>query len=248
VSGAQRFYQRILAGDIAAIIHDGQAYLERSSFARYCDHILLPGIVLAAGDNRSGKVEKAKEERIRAAIADVAATLTPDSGAAPRRSRRRNVSLLDANVGAHLREMRVARLGRWQGALDVPAHSVVLCVGLASERDDLLSELLVRALREAEVDDRSFSIIGDNQNPGPDKADLVSTVFVTYPLEAMLEQWLAAVANLRAGLPEAMLVTIRLPLIDPAPSASLVEKQVDMVLRSFEEALAFVAPERAPRP
>jgi predicted PurR-regulated permease PerM len=248
VSGAQRFYQRILAGDIAAIIHDGHAYLERSSFARYCDHILLPGIVLAANDNLSGKMESSMEARIRAAVADVAATLTPESGSAPKSRRRRDVSLLDANVGAHLRQMRVARLGRWQGELDVPAHSVVLCVGLASERDDLLSELLVRALREADVDARSFSIIGDSGNPGPDRADLVSTVFITYPVEARLEQWLTAVANLRAGLPEAMLVTIRLPLIEALPSATLVEQHVDMVLRSFEEALAFVAPERAPRP
>jgi predicted PurR-regulated permease PerM len=247
VSGAQRFYQRILAGDIAAIIHDAQDFLERSSFARYCDHILLPGIVLAANDTRSGKMEKPQEDRIRTAIADVAATLTPESGGPPK-SRRRNMSLLDANIGAHLRQMREARLGRWQGALDVPAHSVVLCVGLASMRDDMLSELLVRALREDQVDARSFSIIGDSENPGPDKADLVSTVFINYPTEAMLDQWLTTVANLRAGLPEAMLVTIRLPLIDPVPSASLVEKQVDMVLRSFEEALAFVAPEHAPRP
>jgi predicted PurR-regulated permease PerM len=247
VSGAQRFYQRILAGDIAAIIHDAQDFLERSSFARYCDHILLPGIVLAANDTRSGKMEKPQEDRIRTAIADVAATLTPESGGPPK-SRRRNMSLLDANIGAHLRQMREARLGRWQGALDVPAHSVVLCVGLASMRDDMLSELLVRALREDQVDARSFSIIGDSENPGPDKADLVSTVFINYPTEAMLDQWLTTVANLRAGLPEAMLVTIRLPLIDPPPSASLVEKQVDMVLRSFEEALAFVAPEHAPRP
>jgi hypothetical protein len=129
----------------------------------------------------------------------------------------------------------------------VPAHSVVLCVGLASERDDLMSELLVRALREADIDARSFSIISDSPNPGPDKADLVSTVFVNYPTEAMLEKWLVAVANLRAGLPEAVLVTIRLPLVEAVPSASLVEKHVDMVLRTFEEALAFVAPERAAR-
>jgi predicted PurR-regulated permease PerM len=245
VSGAQRFYQRILAGDIAAIIHDAHEFLERSSFARYCDHILLPGIVLAANDTRSGKMEKPQEDRIRTAIADVAATLTPESGGAPKSRRPRDLSLLDANIGAHLRQMREARLGRWQGELDVPAHSVVLCVGLASMRDDLLSELLVRALREDEVDARSFSIIGESENPGPDKADLVSTVFINYPTEAMLDQWLTVVANLRAGLPEAMLVTIRLPLIDPVPSASLVEKQVDMVLRSFEEALAFVAPEHA---
>jgi hypothetical protein len=73
-------------------------------------------------------------------------------------------------------------------------------------------------------------------------------VFINYPVEAMLDQWMTTVANLRAGLPEAMLVTIRLPLIDPVPNPSLVEGEVDMVLRSFEEALAFVGPERAPRP
>jgi predicted PurR-regulated permease PerM len=247
VSGAQRFYQRILAGDIAAILHDAQAFLERSSFARYCDHILLPGIVLAAADTREGKMEKAQEARIRIAVANVAAALTPESGGTPKIRRRRDISLLDANVGTHLRQMREARLGRWQGALDVPPHSVVLCVGLASERDDLLSELLVRSLREADIDARSFSIIGGGDNTGPGRSDLVSTVFINYPVDAMREQWLAAVANLRAGLPEAMLVAIRQPLLDSPLSSNVVEKEVDMVLRSFEEALAFVAPEREPR-
>ena len=246
VSGAQRFYQRILAGDIAAVIHDAQAFLERSSFARYCDHILLPGIVLATADSRSGKIEKPQEERIRAAIANVAASLTPEAGGTPRAWRAREISLLDANVGAHLRQMREARLGRWQGALDVPAHSVVLCVGLASLRDDLLSELLVRALREADVDARSFSILAGADNAGPGRADLVSTVFINYPIEAMREQWLEAVHNLRAGLPEAILVAIRLPLLDPVLNQAVVEREVDMVLRTFEEALAFVAPQREP--
>jgi hypothetical protein len=242
VSGGQRFYQRILAGDIAAILHDAHAFLERSSFARYCDHVLLPGIVLAATDTRSGQHEKIQEERIRSAIADVAATLTPLSGGAPKSRRRREVSLLDANVGAHLRQLREARLGRWQGALDVPAHSIVLCVGLASARDDLLSELLVRALREAGIDARNMSIGAETDSPGPDKADLVSTVFVNYPIETVREQWLEAVAELREGLPEAVLVTVRLPLVDPVLGQAVVEKHVDMVLRSFEEALAFVAP------
>jgi predicted PurR-regulated permease PerM len=246
VSAAQRFYQRILAGDIAAVIQDAQAFLERSSFARYCDHILLPGIVLAATDTRSGKIEKPQEERIRAAIASVAAALTPESGGPPKARRAREISLLDANVGAHLRQMREARLGRWQGALDVPAHSVVLCVGLASLRDDLLSELLVRALREADVDARSFSILAGADTAGPGRADLVSTVFINYPVDAMREQWLEAVANLRAGLPEAILVAIRLPLIDPVLNQAVVEHEVDMVLRTFEEALAFVAPQREP--
>jgi predicted PurR-regulated permease PerM len=246
VSGAQRFYQRILAGDIAAVLHDAHAFLERSSFARYCDHILLPGIVLATADTRSGKIEKPQEERIRAAIANVAAALTPESGGPPKTRRVREISLLDTNVGAHLRQMREARLGRWQGALDVPAHSVVLCVGLSSLRDDMLSELLVRALREADIDARSFSILAGADNAGPGRADLVSTVFINYPVETMRDQWLEAVANLRAGLPEAILVAIRLPLLDPVLNQAVVEQAVDMVLRTFEEALAFVAPQREP--
>jgi hypothetical protein len=44
-----------------------------------------------------------------------------------------------------------------------------------------------------------------------------------------------------------MLVAIRQPLLDSPLSSNVVEKEVDMVLRSFEEALAFVAPEREPR-
>jgi hypothetical protein len=247
VSGAQRFYQRVLTGDIAAIIHDAHAYLRRSSFARYCDHILLPGVVLAASDTRSGQIEASQEDRIRTTIASVAATLTPESGGPVRIRRRRDVSLLDANIGAHLRHMRESRMGRWQGALDVPDHSVVLCAGMASERDDLLGELLVRALREAGVDARSITVGGELDSPGPDKADLVSTVFITYPLDTMLQPWLVAVAELRASLPKAILVTIRLPFFDPVASQATVEKHVDMVLRSFEEALAFMTPDKLGR-
>ncbi|MDB5790941.1 MAG: transporter [Massilia sp.] len=244
VNAAQRFYQRVLGGERHAIIADAKSYLGRHSFARYCDQILLPGIALAATEGRSGQIDAGQEARIRTTIADVAATLTPISGAPPRRKKGR-VSLLDANVGAHLRKMREERLGRWQGSLDVPSHSVVLCAGLGTERDDLLSELLVRALRELGVDARSVVLGPDQDNPGPDKADLVSTVFLSYPVEATLDQWQRVADELRAGLPNALLVTIRLPFGEAAANQTAVQEHVDMVLRSFEESLAFVVPERA---
>ena len=243
VNVAQRFYQRVLAGERHAIISDARSYLGRYSFARYCDQILLPGIALATTEGRSGQIDTQQEARIRSTIADVAATLTPISGAPARRKGR--VSLLDANVGAHLRKMREERLGRWQGSLDVPSHSVVLCVGLGTERDDLLSELLVRALRELGVDARSAVLGPDQDNSGPDKADLVSTVFLSYPVEATLEQWRRVADELRAKLSNALLVTIRLPFGETAVSQAAVQEHVDMVLRSFEESLAFVVPERA---
>jgi hypothetical protein len=245
VNVAQRFYQRVLAGETHSIISDARSYLDRHSFARYCDQILLPGISMVAAEQRTGQLETAQAAHIRTTIADVAATLTPVSNTPARSRRKGRVSLLDANVGAHLRKMREARLGRWQGSLDVPSHSIVLCAGLGTERDDLLTELLVRALRELDVDARSTVVGADQDNPGPDKADLISTVFLIYPVESMLEQWQHVADELRARLPNALLVTIRLPFGETAANQDVVQEHVDMVLRSFEESLAFVVPERA---
>jgi len=243
VTHSQRFYQRVLSGDRRAIIEDARGYIARHGFARYCDQVLLPGLVLAAAEQRGNQIDNAQAEHIRATIADVANALTPVS-AYPGNRRRQRVSLLDANVGAHLRKMREEKLGRWQGSLDVPARSVVLCAGLATERDDLLTELLVRTLREADIDARSTVVGAEQESPGPDAADLISTVFITYPVEATLAQWLDAAQDLHARLPNVLLVTIRLPFGEASVSQAVVQDHVDMVLRSFEEGLAFVAPER----
>jgi hypothetical protein len=247
LSAAERIYQRFLLGDTRAIIADARAYLRHSSFARYCDQILLPGLVLAVSEHALGQGDAVQEQRVRATIAEVAATLTPVSSAPNRRLRRRDVSLLDANVGAHLRQMREARLGRWQGSLDVAARSVVLCVGLPSERDDLLTELLVRSLREVGVDARSVTANGDTELPENRRSDIVSTIFLAYPAEDALAQWLVAANEMRTNLPQALLATIRLPFDEDTAHQDIVDAHVDMVLRSFEEGLAFVLPDEKSR-
>ncbi|MCS0580354.1 AI-2E family transporter [Massilia pinisoli] len=246
VSGAQRLYQRLLTADSDTIVRDALAYLRRASFARYCDKVLLPGLALAGADMRAGRIDAGQMETMRAAMGRVAATLNPDGRTPARTRRRRDVSLLDANLGAYLRQMRETRQGRWQGSLDVPAHSVVLCAALAVERDELLSELLVSALREANVDARS-TLLGSADRPGPEKAELISNVILPYPVEERLGDWMNATAELRTHLPDALLATIKLPFDLSSVPQPTVEEHVDIVLRSFEEALAFVAPERAPR-
>ena len=247
VSGGQRFYQRALTGDAYTILRDAQAYLRRASFARYCDQVLLPGLSLAATDRRSGQIDAAQVATIQGTTATVAAALSQGGRnlTLNRRRRSRDVSLLDANLGAHLRQMREARQGRWQGSLDVPLRSVVLCAGLPDERDTVLSELLVRSLREAEVDARSATVDEQMAHPDRDKSELVSTIFLPYPLEEQLDPWIAAAARLREDVPHALLATIRLSIDTSTVSQPLVEQHVDIVLRSFEEALAFVAPERS---
>ena len=246
VSGAQRLYQRLLTADSDTIVRDAHAYLRRASFARYCDKVLLPGLALAGADMRAGRIDAGQMETMRAAMGRVAATLNPEGRAPARTRRRRDVSLLDANLGAYLRQMRETRQGRWQGSLDVPAHSVVLCAALAVERDELLAELLVSALRDANIDARS-TLLGSADRPGPEKAELISTVILPYPVEDRLGDWLNAVTELRTHLPDALLATVKLPFDQSTVPQPTVEEHVDIVLRSFEEALAFVAPERAPR-
>jgi predicted PurR-regulated permease PerM len=243
VTAAQRFFQRALSGDTDAILRDAGAFLQRSSFVRYCDHVLLPGLALAAGEWRVGQIDAGQQGRIRSTVADVAETLAPSSASTASKRRRHRVSLLDANVGAHLRKLREDRLGRWQGSLDVPLRSIVLCAGLASERDDLVGELLARALRESGIDARSVVLPLPYEEHAPDKAGLISTVFIPYPLAEQLETWTAAVAALRALLPQVLVVTTRPPPDECQVHQSAVQSHVDMVLRSFEEGLAFVAPD-----
>jgi predicted PurR-regulated permease PerM len=245
VDVAQRFYHRILLGDSDAIIRDAHAYLRKFSFASYCDNVLLPGLALGVDEFDSGKIEQVQQQNIRSTIAALADTLIPAAGLLKKRPRRRRVAVLDANVGAHLRHMRQLQLGKWQGSLDVPARSIVLCIGLPIERDELLNELFILALREAEIDARSVSVEEPQERPDTDRTDLVATVFVAYPLEEMLAQWLVTVAEWRERLPDALFVSIRLLSEGKDAKQSIVENSVDMVLRTFEEGLEFVAPDRS---
>ena len=246
VSEAERFYHRVLAGSSTAIIEHAQAYLRRNSFARYCDHVLLPGLDLAMRDRALGLIDQAQQDRIRGTVIALADTLAQAaSGSRYGAWRRRKVSLAEANIGAHLRHAREARLGTFQGSLDVPLHSVILCASLANDRDEFRTELLVLALREVCGDVRSIVLGQPQPEPVTEKGGLVGTAFIIYPDEAALDEWRVLAGELREYLPDATLVTIRHRTGVSPSHQSAVEQSVDIVLRSFEEGLAFVTPEKA---
>lgn len=240
LTAGQRFYQRALGLGVDAIRQDARAYLKRNSLARYFDNVLLPGIALAAADHRLGLISAAQRERIRHNMLELIESLTRTRQERRVGRRRAPVSLVNASVGVHVRQSRQARLGPWQGQLDVPSRSIVLCVGLGSERDDLLTELLVLALREDEVDARSVSLADPREPSLADKSGLVGTVFVVFPLRECLDQWRAGVAGLRAALPHAILVTVNLRTDGAAAAEEDVRGQVDLLLHSYAEAHAFV--------
>jgi len=237
---AQRFWHRILLGESEAVIRDALVYLRKFSFASYCDQVLLPGLALGVDEFDAGKIETAQLYNIRSTIATLAESLVPISGSPFKRPRRRAIALHEANVGSHLRQMRQAHLGRWQGSLDVPARSIILCMGLPNERDELLTELFVLALRDVGVDARSVALEERSAEPDPARTELVATVFIAYPLAESLAEWQQVVRDLRVRLPKALLVTIRLLSEGEDAKQNVVQKDVDMVLRSFEEGVGLV--------
>jgi len=247
LSAGQRFYQRAIADNADAIIQDARTFLRQGSLAKYCDHVLLPGMALGVADFRKGRVDVRQWERIQKNFVRLAEAL-PSSHAQPRtpwnpKRRRSTVSLTDANIGAHLRQVREARLGRWQGRLDVPSGSIVLCMSFGSPREDLLTELLVRALRDDSVDARSASISDPLDPSMADKSVLVGTLFVVYPRGDEVERWQSQIAELRAALPHAILATVKLKLDVDAADIGQVQPHVDLVVHSYSEAEAFVLQE-----
>jgi predicted PurR-regulated permease PerM len=207
----QRFYQRALSADSDELIASAREFLKRNSFANYCDLVLLPALHLARLDLESGAISKEQQMRVRAALVAVIAAIGGDQG---RLSRRRlRPSVLDkSTAGRLLRQQREQVSGQWQGPLQVPAGSVVICVSLGSMSDDLAAELLVRILREQKIDARHMSIEDLQAEPPPNAAQAVSIVYVVsaFPSEERNRGETAA-EGLRKEFPNACIVAVFLP-------------------------------------
>jgi predicted PurR-regulated permease PerM len=240
LNAGQRFYQRALSDNTAAIIKDARLYLRRSTFAKYCDQVLLPGLALAGVDFRQGRIDARQRGRVDRTVVGLAETLAGERSGKRLGRRRSTVSLADASLGSYLRQIRETRLGPFQGRLDVPSQSIVLCAGFGSERDELLTELLVRALRQDDVDARSVSLAEPPDPEMADKSILVGTVFLAYPRQDAIDTWRATAAEMRAALPHAAIATVKLPLDEAGAADDLVKDSVDLILHSYSEAEAFV--------
>jgi hypothetical protein len=142
-------------------------------------------------------------------------------------------------VGAHLRALRDQGLGRWHGAPPLRAAQGVLCAGLGTTRDEVLTQLLVQALRDEGIQAASLSLARTLDAPHEGKSDPFSTVFLAYPLEETRDAWLAAAKDVRESFPKAMLLTVKLPLEEAVADEAVVQGHVDLLVRSFSEAVAF---------
>jgi predicted PurR-regulated permease PerM len=237
LSMSERFYQRAMVGDHEEIVAAAHAYLKRKSFARYCDKILIPALQLAAADLGKHSITPEQQATVKGTVARVIESLGTDACRPTWRNRRGSV-LDDTSIGAHLRHERERAMGKWQGPLAVPPGSVALCIGLGSMRDDLVTELLVRILRNQDIDARHLSLDDLGQGPPPGaSASSIAMLFVVsaYPGDEW-DRIAERLPELRERLPEAVFVGL-LSDGEFAPA----DEAMDVVVHSFEAASAEAA-------
>jgi len=244
LSMSERFYQRAMVGDDEEIVAAARAYMKRKSFARYCDKILIPALQLAAADRGKHSITPEQEAAARSTIARVIESLGTDACRPTWRNRRGSV-LDDSSIGAHLRHQRERALGKWQGPLAVPPGSVALCIGLGSMGDDLFTELLVRVLRNQDIDARHLSLedLGNGPPPGASPTSTAMLFVVCVDPDREWDRIAQTLPDLRARFTDAVFVGL---LADGefAPA----EEAMDLVVHSFEEAAAEAAERYGKRP
>ena len=216
----QRFYQRALSADSDEIIARAREFLKRNSFANYCDMVLMPALHLARIDLESGAISTDQQLRVRSAIVAVIAAIGGENRGLSRR--RLRTSVLDkSTAGRLLRQQRELISGRWQGPLEVPAGSVIVCVGLGTMADDLATELLVRILRDQKIDARHMSLEDLSAVPPANAADAVAMVYVVsaFPSEER-GRGDATAQEMRRRFPLACIVAVFLPGMLLQPEAA----------------------------
>lgn len=239
----QRFYQRTLSGDSQEVIAAAREFLKRKSFAKYCDVVLLPALQMARIDLAQGAIGPDQRLKARRVIVRVIETL---SGEAHRRpSWWRSTSVLgEGNLALSLRQQRESVSGRWQGPLAVAPKSIALCVEVGMQDDDLVTEILVRVLRDLNIDGRHFSIEDikafESEVHPEATPDAVAMVYIVSGAPAREEEQIDAIArDMRQRLPEVSIVAVLLPDLLEVPHPIPVGACVDRVANSFEEAAQF---------
>ena len=245
----QRFYQRALSGNADEILVAARAFLKRHTFAAYCDVVLLPALHLGSLDFESGAISQDQRIKIRKVFVTVVSALSGE----PRRLRQHRPSVLEhQNPGHILRQHREQLTGRWQGPVEVPSGSILLCLGLGSPADTIAAELLVRALREQGLDARHVSLEDLDAGRRPPDAN-PAAIAIAYLVSAFPSAERAhaeqTIGRLRQDLPGAWIVTAFPPGMSFQPEFSPAPVgKADETVSSFVQAVELCLHRQRPAP
>jgi len=235
---SQRFYQRCLSGDAVEILAGAHAFLKRKTLAAYCDKVVMPAFKMGREDFEQGKISA---EQLTVADRAVSRFFS-ELSRTPRSKRAGTAVLDDGNIGLRLRQARQNIEGRWQGPLNVPPGSILMCVSMADDEAQLMAELLVRVLRSEHFDARHVTVQELSAPPADASVDSIGTVFVVGTRLAHVAGEDERVLNESlAHLPQAHVVLMQLwPETQPAVTDQMMPERVHHTAYSFEEAVALV--------
>lgn len=83
---AQRFYQRMLAGDIDEITFEAEQLLKTQSLVTYFDEVALPALVMAQEDTRRGRFEPGRLVAMRSLVEELIEDLSDVEVGKPRKA------------------------------------------------------------------------------------------------------------------------------------------------------------------
>lgn len=238
---SQRFYQRCLSGDAVEILADARVFLKRRSLAAYCDQVAMPAFELAREDIERSLITTAQQAAALQAISQIFAQLTNS----PRGKRRHRAALDTDDLGLNLRQERQTAEGRWQGPLNVPPGSVVMCVSMPGVEPHLTAELLVRVLRNERLDARHVTVQELAHPPADARSEAVGTVFVVgTTADKVAPPDIGLLNECLAGMPTAAVVMM-LPMLSAtrAPTDHIAADRIHRTAYSFVEAVALVRPQ-----
>ena len=142
LSAPQLAYQRLLAGDPIEATEQARSFLQTDTLGSYYDGILLESLKLAETDNRLGRLDDGRLERIESTVADIAEDLeTHEDAEMPTVEGPAGNSGLDALEAIEKTDSETKLSQSWK------APRAVLCIAGASRLDQAAAISLAQLLR-----------------------------------------------------------------------------------------------------
>lgn len=209
----QHFYQRALVGDAGELINEARNFMKHRSFAAYCDAVLLPALQLARIDLDARLISAAQQVSVRRVVENVLESA--DRSAYARRPERHDDSVPDTvTMGQRLRRRREGADARAKPstAAGKPGDTVI-CVGLGTSVDDIVTEILTRVLSELGIKARHLSV--KELDFAADGDELKARVSMVFIVNALPSRSAAAAVQLvtacHARMPQAQVVMVSVP-------------------------------------
>jgi predicted PurR-regulated permease PerM len=150
----QLVYQRMLAGDPFEAAEQARTFLKDASLEDYYDTILLGGLRLAADDNRLGRLDDERLNRILATVEDLTQDLDAHEDAETVRVGSDSGGTLDALVASEqVSEQPNSLPQKWK------SPRVILCIPGSSRLDEAAALVLAQILRR-----RGFGAVAEKSH------------------------------------------------------------------------------------